>query len=1348
MRVTQFPCGTAVNESELKAFEHLKNQLESLPGDDEWILLTNLAFSVSHQLYSDEIDIVVLGPPGIRVVEVKHWNPKWIKEHSEIVEHEADRAANKARKIGTTLRKIIQNLPRVDAVILLTWKPSEIRGDIQGKKVRGVALLSLDDWKAALGIEDEEVLSRNDIRRLARALEPRSVVSLTGNLTRFGGLVNLRLETPKDERFHRVYHGIRSVQQDKVVLHLYDLSAAAEKNARRKAQREFDAIHALQQFHWAPRILDSFQDAPGYPGEMCFFTVVDPAAPTLSERAKDSFWDIMQRMDFARKTIHALAEMHTAEVGESRIVHRNLTACTIRVRHDGTPIFTGFHLARIPSDISVGSTIPTAKEWEDSAAPEVRAQGLAAADQRSDVYSLCASLRLLFENLDDAKSAEALEILSKGMADSPEDRISLDALEKEFAELLGESVPPPPPPPARFWSEDQLVRFRNKDYRIVTRLGTGGVGATFKVIELDRTTKEELGTYVAKVVYDMDRGERVLKAYNLARSHLGRHAGLSAIYEVATEWRENDFVSLMTWVEGTPLADFIGVFPLLAEEMQEVSAEALGVRWLRSLCDALDTLHKNGLIHGDVSPRNIIISEGNAVLTDYDFVSKIGQVRKESGTILYCSPSRLTGDKASPSDDIYALAASFFHVLFEREPFQYGGDRAKERGINWQGINRDEYPILGPFFDRATHPNPGQRFQSVAEAFEALNPTGTVKEAAEHLPKTPGPTGKIANLMPPENLREEQVDWLLSLLQSYPGSLKGNRETRGLDTPFATQTYVETGLEEVLCKAIRERRARLIILCGNAGDGKTALLQHLAKRLGFGEHQSAERVLKHRLEDGLIVRMNLDGSAAWCGRSSDQLLDDFLAPFQQGPPTEDIAHLLAINDGRLLEWIASVEGRAGGATPLTEALYDYLEEEETPPESYIRFINLNRRSLVGGLTDDRSSIQTHFVDRLLDRLYGGERAGELWAPCLTCSALTHCEVFRAMKIFGPDTVPVKAPEDIRRRARKRLIEALQAVHLRGEVHITARELRAALVFILFGLHSCAEYHEGSKTRPLPYWDLVFDPTAPARQGEVLRELARFDPALEAHPQIDRYLLSEQRDDSRKTAPCYGPQMPLASARRRAFFEWTTTHLEEVAQDTHALDLARGRHLRLFRQLPLKEMEGDLRADVCRRLCLGISRLEDLPPKALDRPGVVPLRIMPRTPTETVFWVEKPFDAFRLEADMPPASEGLDRLHRQAWLIYRYRNGRDEERLRLGAELFHLLLELSEGYQLGDVSSDDTFAQLSIFVQRLAREDEREMLAWNPIEDEVVFRIAAHMEHAGDGVVQKLILSRLADGGQA
>ena len=100
-------------------------------------------------------------------------------------------------------------------------------------------------------------------------------------------------------------------------------------------------------------------------------------------------------------------------------------------------------------------------------------------------------------------------------------------------------------------------------------------------------------------------------------------------------------------------------------------------------------------------------------------------------------------------------------------------------------------------------------------------------------------------------------------------------------------------------------------------------------------------------------------------------------------------------------------------------------------------------------------------------------------------------------------------ESVRNRARTRLFEALQAVHLRGDTHITVRELRAALVYVLFGVHHCSDYHasidDADMSAPQPYWDRAFSPGSTGRQGEVLRELPRFDPSLEAHPQIDRRL---------------------------------------------------------------------------------------------------------------------------------------------------------------------------------------------------------------------------------------------------
>jgi len=88
-----------------------------------------------------------------------------------------------------------------------------------------------------------------------------------------------------------------------------------------------------------------------------------------------------------------------------------------------------------------------------------------------------------------------------------------------------------------------------------------------------------------------------------------------------------------------PLGEFTGVFPILAQEQQETSCEALALRWLRDMCEGLDILHRNGLVHGDISPRNMIVSGSDLVLTDHDFVGKIGEPVAAPGPLLYSSPS-------------------------------------------------------------------------------------------------------------------------------------------------------------------------------------------------------------------------------------------------------------------------------------------------------------------------------------------------------------------------------------------------------------------------------------------------------------------------------------------------------------------------------------------------------------------------------------------------------------------------------------------------------------------------------------------------------------------------------------
>ncbi len=285
--------------------------------------------------------------------------------HADLVEQEADRVTNKARKIGTTLRKIV----RASRMWMADPADPGVLAKSSGLPTRrcagSVPFAERVEGRYRLGLPTSTVSSAsNDVG--ARNLEPKTAVAMDGSLRRLAGYVNLELQTPKEERFHRVYKGSHPARQDRVVLHLYDLSASDEKNAEAKARREFEALHRLQ-LHLGTSHSGFLSRRPGYAGEMFFFTVVDPAAPASRSERPTTTWDTTSRLAFARGAVCALAELHQAGTGDEPMVHRNLTPSTILVKHDNSPILTGFDRTKIPSDISVASSGAPTRGWDATA---------------------------------------------------------------------------------------------------------------------------------------------------------------------------------------------------------------------------------------------------------------------------------------------------------------------------------------------------------------------------------------------------------------------------------------------------------------------------------------------------------------------------------------------------------------------------------------------------------------------------------------------------------------------------------------------------------------------------------------------------------------------------------------------------------------------------------------------------------------------------------------------------------------------------------------------------------------------------------------------------------------------
>ncbi len=159
-----------------------------------------------------------------------------------------------------------------------------------------------------------------------------------------------------------------------------------------------------------------------------------------------------------------------------------------------------------------------------------------------------------------------------------------------------------------------------------------------------------------------------------------------------------------------------------------------------------------------------------------------------------------------------------------------------------------------------------------------------------------------------ELLRPNWNPYQARLVRLFSQSRTTNAGTRGLDD-FARWAYVETVIDNELFPDIVQGNYRLVVITGNAGDGKTAFIQMLERRL---EHDGASA---HRRLGGngtQIVRhghrfvTNWDGSQDEGNDPNDDVLLEFFAPFAGNAPAppQDETRVIAINEGRLLDFLA------------------------------------------------------------------------------------------------------------------------------------------------------------------------------------------------------------------------------------------------------------------------------------------------------------------------------------------------------------------------------------------------------------------------------------------------------------
>jgi eukaryotic-like serine/threonine-protein kinase len=252
------------------------------------------------------------------------------------------------------------------------------------------------------------------------------------------------------------------------------------------------------------------------------------------------------------------------------------------------------------------------------------------------------------------------------------------------------------------------------------QIGRGGMG------DIYRATDSVLGRVVAiKILSDRyARDESVRERFTreaLSAARLSAEPNTITIYDVG-EHADRPYI-VMEYLSGGSLDDVV-------RSGAAKSTERL-FTWLEEAARALDAAHREGIVHRDVKPANLMLDgEGHVHVADFGIASSAGMDSLTmTGTVLgtagYLSPEQAQGERAGAASDRYALAIVAWELLTGRRPFESESATAEAvahvnapvPAISSAGNLPRE---LDPVFEQALAKEPAERYETSGEFVAAL----------------------------------------------------------------------------------------------------------------------------------------------------------------------------------------------------------------------------------------------------------------------------------------------------------------------------------------------------------------------------------------------------------------------------------------------------------------------------------------------------------------------------------------------------------------------------------------------------------------------------------------------------
>lgn len=293
-------------------------------------------------------------------------------------------------------------------------------------------------------------------------------------------------------------------------------------------------------------------------------------------------------------------------------------------------------------------------------------------------------------------------------------------------------------------------------YTIVRRLGSGGMGEVFLAQHPRLPRRDALKVLPATLTSDREYRQRFSREADIAAELW--HPHIVGIHDRG-EFEGQLWLS-MDYVEGTDAAE------LLRSRYPSGMPKAEVFKVVAAVADALDYAHLRGLLHRDVKPANILLTEADPrarriLLADFGIARAIGDISGLTatnmvvGTTAYSAPEQLMGSDIDGRADQYALGCAAFHLLTGTAPYQNSNaavviSQHLSAPAPLIGERRPELAELNDVITKVLAKEPGDRYPSCSDFATALTGQPAVGAARTVAGRAAAaPTARLTAPQPP-----------------------------------------------------------------------------------------------------------------------------------------------------------------------------------------------------------------------------------------------------------------------------------------------------------------------------------------------------------------------------------------------------------------------------------------------------------------------------------------------------------------------------------------------------------------------------------------------------------------------